>query len=241
MIRILILLALLGGAFGFGLYTGANKTWPFHEIDAVRVAVLGRVAPQLLERPENPRAELFRALETRGVDVVMIGDSHTALGVWRELLPGVDVVNRGIGGDTSEDILARLDAIVAIEPRRAYLQMGTNDFSRGRGFADVLTTYEIVLARLRAADIDVVVQSTPECVRAACGEAVDVIRALNARLPALAAAHGAAFIDVAAALSDGDGLRADFSSDNVHLNGAGYNVWSRLVAQFERAAPRDGG
>ncbi len=43
-------------------------------------------------------ADLQRIYPTRHADIVMLGDSLTAEADWRELLPGRDVVNRGVAG-----------------------------------------------------------------------------------------------------------------------------------------------
>ena len=43
----------------------------------------------------------------------MLGDSITAAADWNALLPSFDVANRGTSGDTTEDVLGRIENIVA--------------------------------------------------------------------------------------------------------------------------------
>lgn len=62
--------------------------------------------------------------------LVFLGDSITE--GWgddfHEKFPGVSVANRGISGDTSRGLLARLDEdVLALEPRGVVLLIGTND------------------------------------------------------------------------------------------------------------------
>ena len=53
--------------------------------------------------------ELARVQQQWGAtgDIVMLGDSITAMGQWSEMFPAADILNRGLGGDTVADIAAR--------------------------------------------------------------------------------------------------------------------------------------
>ena len=77
------------------------------------------------------RASLFRELAITSKDIVFIGNSITNGAEWNELFPRKRVKNRGISGDTSEEVYDRLEAIVKGKPAKIFILIGINDISRG--------------------------------------------------------------------------------------------------------------
>ena len=66
--------------------------------------------------------------------VVFMGDSITELWRLADSFPGQPYVNRGISGQTSSQMLARMMAdVVALKPRAVVILAGTNDISRATG------------------------------------------------------------------------------------------------------------
>ena len=57
---------------------------------------------------------------------MFLGDSITEGGLWDAWFQELPALNRGIGGDTTEDILARLDSAID-QPTAVSLLIGTND------------------------------------------------------------------------------------------------------------------
>jgi acyl-CoA hydrolase len=78
-------------------------------------------------------------LDSPGRTIVCLGDSITA-GVSAEPGPpypdllaarlGTPVINAGVSGDTAEDGLARVDAVLAEDPWLVIVELGGNDFLR---------------------------------------------------------------------------------------------------------------
>jgi lysophospholipase L1-like esterase len=180
-------------------------------------------------------------LFVRPADIVIIGDSLTHAGHWDDMFPAHRIANFGIDGDRTSDILRRIDEILATQPKRAFLMAGTNDLAAGRevpaAFADLVKIVE----RLRAAGVEVVLQSTLAC--RDCGARTAQIRELNERLGAWAAEAAVRpgaplqWLDLNASLADTDGrLRAELTYDGVHLNGPGYVAWRAAIAP--RLGPR---
>lgn len=181
------------------------------------------------------RASFFQAFAA-DAQVAMVGDSLTDGAEWAEMFPGVRIVNRGIDGDTTRGVLARIDGILAAHPARVFVMLGINDFADEHRPVDaVLHDYARLLARLRAGGAQVVVQSTLPCHPAkgawkSCDALMPSLRVLNARLPALAAREGARFVDLQALAAPDGTLRADLTFDGVHLNGRGYRLWQGAIA-----------
>ena len=87
------------------------------------------------------RLSQFEALSATHAAVVFVGDSITEGGRWSEWLPGVDVINRGISGNTTQDILDRMHHIVSVKPDKLFLMIGVNDLNKRLGAEVALANY----------------------------------------------------------------------------------------------------
>ena len=186
------------------------------------------------------RVDHFHALATLGIhsDIVFAGDSHPEKGDW-SMLFGRPVTNRGIGGETLDDLRARLPDLLAQRPRLLILQIGSNDIDEV-----VLSTQ--AMQKLKddyAALLDTIARDAPQT-KIMLTSLLPVTRehpngaASNAQLPMLnayvrslcTALPACINADASAALSDADGnLRQEFSFDTTHLNGPGYAAWAAVL------------
>ena len=98
------------------------------------------------------RFDLFSKLQPSTGNIVFLGDSITQYAEWNELFSNEKIVNRGIGGDTTEGIINRLDQVVQISPSKVFIMIGINDLNKGISVKNVETNYEIILNRLQKAD-----------------------------------------------------------------------------------------
>ncbi|MBV1691277.1 GDSL family lipase [Novosphingobium sp. G106] len=164
-------------------------------------------------------------------DIVFIGDSITA--GWAAANPAFyrdGRINRGIGGQTTQQMLLRFPQdVLALKPRVVHIMAGTNDVAGNAGPTTLEAiegniTAMVVLAK--AAGIKVILASTPPASHFQWSPTLHpapVIAALNERLRRLAARERVTFVDYGKALATPDGtLRPDFTVDGTHLNAAGY-------------------
>lgn len=70
--------------------------------------------------------DFYEMDEVNHSDIIFLGDSLTDFFPAHELLEK-KVLNRGVAGDTTEDVLNRIDEIFSINPKIVYLQIGIND------------------------------------------------------------------------------------------------------------------
>jgi lysophospholipase L1-like esterase len=171
--------------------------------------------------------------------VVMIGDSLTDGAEWREVFPGVAVVNRGVDGDTTAGVLRRMESITSARARKAFIMIGINDFKEGRTVDAVFDDYRAIVSRLNEGGMKVFVQSTMMCNEAkaewaSCAEILGKVKELNRRLAKLDSAK-VVFIDINAGLAGAGGLKPELTYDGVHLNGEGYRVWRDEISKFVAA------
>ena len=156
--------------------------------------------------------------------VVFIGDSLTQGGDWEGWFPDLNAINLGIGGNTTDDVLGRLESVVALDPDEIVLLIGTNDLGMRRNVESLVRNIQSILVDLRRElpGSRMLVQSIMPRGR----EFADRIREANIHLRQFSATVHAQFLDLwpVMALEDGE-LNPAYSGDRLHLNDAGYEAW----------------
>jgi lysophospholipase L1-like esterase len=196
----------------------------------------GFIEKHFMEPQRRMKALQFEELTLHGGEIVFLGDSITEGGSWHEWFPGQPIVNRGIGGDTTDGVLRRLHSAIR-NPSKVFILIGTNDFAFRRPEGDTLANARLIVQRIREAapDAELVIQSVMPRKR----KYRDRIERLNAEYRALALVFDATYLDLWPLLGDeADELRAEFTLDGLHLNGAGYRVWVEALAPYVRSPER---
>lgn len=219
---IIVLVAALAG-FSYGFVSGVLRIFPYDLIEKNKDKVFRGT-----DAERKARVSMFSEF-SRDADVVMIGDSIMQNGMWSEFFPGHKISNRGVGGDTSADVIRRFDTVSETKPKISVLMVGINDVYRGVAPHDIAANIGTLIQKLKETGSKVVLHTTLECSRKKCGARLDNVRELNKILTGFPALHGVKLIDLNQPLSDADGLRAKYTFDGVHLNGKGYRVWADLL------------
>ena len=157
-----------------------------------------------------------------------VGDSITASGAWQEWFPDVQAINLGVGGDTTDDVIARVDEITAIKPAVISLLIGTNDLGTRRSVEHLVRNVELLLVTLRRdlPDAAVLVQSIMPRERNFASRIKDA----NRHLWQFAPGAGATWLDLWPVFAEPNGqLKPEFTVDGVHLNAEGYDAWLELL------------
>lgn len=210
-----------------------------------------RIAAQIKERPAAEADGLRRQLDW--VDrcryakenaelkapprIVFMGDSITEF--WKREHPAFfssKVVDRGIAGQTSTQMLARFYAdVIALKPQTVHLLAGANDVAGNTGPLTVEAYRNNMRAMVdlaRAHGIKVVIGSILPAEgfwwNTAMRPAAQIVE-LNTWLRDYARAEGLEFIDYYAAMATpSGGLPASLADDRIHPNAAGYAVMERV-------------
>lgn len=175
------------------------------------------------------RRSQFKTLGVGSGKVVMLGDSITEQGMWGEWFPNTPIINRGVSGDTSAEVLARLDTAINA-PSAVFLLIGTNDLGALAPLANIVNNVRAILAELDCRE-----PGKPVFVQSIMPRSVDYlsdIQSLNAAYQDLVAATRlhVTYIDLWPALATSDGtLRPELLGDNLHLNGRGYAAWVEVL------------
>jgi lysophospholipase L1-like esterase len=182
--------------------------------------------------------------------VVFMGDSITEN--WALADAGFfdrGVINRGIGGQTSAQMLLRFRAdVVALKPKAVHILAGTNDVAGNSGpltAQDFKNNIMSMVELARANRIDVILGSIPPAVAFNWRpeiKPVPIIKELNRWLQEYAKQEGIRFIDYYTALAGPAGeLRADLGNEGVHPNRNGYAIMRRLAEEALGTRPANAG
>lgn len=167
--------------------------------------------------------------------IAFVGDSITADGDWASWFPQLDTHNLGRAGETTDDLLARLDELVALEPTDIALLIGTNDLGTRLTVEHLVRNVQLLMVSLRR-DLPGVRMLVQSIMPRSAEYAADIQDA-NRHLRQFAPSVRAQYLDLWAALADGDSLDARYTDDGLHLTAEGYDAWrSELAPALERLA-----
>lgn len=156
--------------------------------------------------------------------ILFLGDSLTASGDWAAWFPDHRTLNHGVGGDSTDLVVARLDAVVAERPDAIALLVGTNDLARRKSVEHLVRNVEYLLVAIRRdlPGVRMLLQSILPRGREFAVQIQDANRHLRQFAPSVRAQY----LDLwpAMALDDGE-LNPEFSDDRLHLNQRGYEAW----------------
>lgn len=184
------------------------------------------------------RMEVFKEnpLATNGI--VFLGNSITERGQWETLFPNKPVFNRGIGGDNTYGVLARLDEVIASKPEKIFLMIGINDLgSRQWEIALILENYNKIVDKIRAGTpksklyVQSVLPLNDSLLKAnTYKNKADTIIKLNKELQIIGKKKCAGFIDLYSVFHSGNHvLDAKYTKDGIHLLPEGYVVWKDFL------------
>lgn len=164
-------------------------------------------------------------------DVVFLGNSITEqAGDWAIKLKNPKVKNRGISGDTTDGVLARLGEITYCEPKQVFLLIGINDL-----FRDDMTPVKVCDNILKI--VNQINQASPKTkiyvhtiLPTSTEKIKEKIKATNAML---LKSHDKKRYELISLYQDfaneQDLMNMELSIDGVHLNEKGYNVWIKKI------------
>jgi len=180
------------------------------------------------------RLDFFKKMPNQKKEIAFVGNSITEGGKWQELIPNKHVVNRGISGDVTYGILARLDEVLASKPLKIFLLCGINDMKRGTPNEVILANYLRMIKQIKAESpaTQIYFQSVLPVNIAMLPKSYEKlsnakISALNEGLKALCKAYELHYVNLHTVFADGNGeLKKELSIDGLHLKSAAYIIWA---------------
>ena len=214
---------------------------------------------EYMKTEQMQKVERFRILNqyAKKGEILFTGSSLMEHFPVNELLMslGIDKViyNRGIGGFTTDDMLAHMEEqVFGTEPSKIFINIGTNDFGNAAGtleeaLSKMLANYENILTQIqtRLPETEVYmmayypVNETDKVPEGEWGKHLFDHRnnknlpGINARVEKLAAKFGYHYINVNDGLTDETGkLKKEFTVEGVHMYGNAYKIILENMLQY---------
>ncbi|MDP6868209.1 MAG: GDSL-type esterase/lipase family protein [Acidimicrobiales bacterium] len=156
-------------------------------------------------------------------ETVFLGDSITFDGDWEAAFSDLGARNRGIGWDTTADVLERLDESLDGPPATVVLMIGTNDLFINVPHAQTVRNMAHILDHTNevAPDTRIIVQS----VLPRTDRYQPLVAPLNEALSRICNERELEFIDHTEHFSGADGLlHPALHDDGIHPNGEGHRI-----------------
>lgn len=169
-------------------------------------------------------------------DIVFLGNSITQQGGdWSAKFNRSDIKNRGIGGDVTDGVLARLNEVCYAKPKAVFILIGINDINNwhnkwgipspeyvGNNIPKIAKEIHRKSPRTKIY-VQTVLPTDLEAVK-------DAILCVNDIIKSHEAAGHYQVIDLYSAFVDSNGLiKPELTKDGIHLTAAGYALWVKKL------------
>ncbi len=185
---------------------------------------------------------LNRDLEKESI--VFLGDSLTEFYRTDEFLRDFNIYNRGIAGDTTDDVLDRLESnVIMMKPKKIFLQIGTNDLNENKKPLYIINNIKKI--------ISILIEKLPETKlylislypindKAMAVSKIIVgrrkqadIETINSALVAFAKEQNITYIDIFPHLLDEDcRLKKEYTVEGLHISLDGYCFITSLLYPY---------
>ena len=184
-------------------------------------------------------ASLYKAAQRETGRIVFLGDDSTEPVDFREVLPSMSVLNRGIASDTTTGVLKRLDEVVSLKPTKLFILIGANDIGEGMTTKEIGENYRKIIAQIQ--------EDTPSTriyiqglIPSRSRERPNAkVRELNRELQRIALEYNCAYLTLDPAFSDNGSLNWDYSLDGLHLTDAGVARWIDYLKPYIEESVED--
>ena len=178
-----------------------------------------------------------KELSNKKIDIVMIGNSITYN--WgeddRKFLQKHNIINRGICGQSSSQILLRFRKdVIELKPNVVIINAGTNDlpghifpYDESITVGNIITMAELA----KVHNIKVYLSSVLPCKNDNIHELHHKIKSLNKKIKEYAEHNDCIYIDYFSQLDNGKGqMDIKISEDGVHPNTHGYKIMENILS-----------
>jgi len=185
------------------------------------------------------RIKVFKEDPLKRGDIVFLGNSITQQGGdWGAKFGRSDIKNRGIGGDVTDGVLARLGEICHAKPKAVFLMIGINDINNWNNEWGIPSPEYVGNNIPKIADaihkgsrrtkiyVQTVLPTDLEAVK-------DAIKTVNNIIKSNEYDHHYEVIDLYSSFVGENGLiRPELTNDGVHLTSEGYNLWVNILNNY---------
>ncbi len=159
--------------------------------------------------------------------VLMVGDSLVDFGNWRQLLPGYNIISRGMPGERAKELLGRVSRCSCQETVDGVIVMtGANDLLSGT--TDITETVQAIISRLQQIYPGSIIMIN-SLVPFQIPDLQKTVRRVNTDLHSIAETTGATYLDLYQPFEESG--KTLFEYDGVHFNNSGYQLWAEQLSE----------
>lgn len=196
---------------------------------------------QYAKEYHQERLALFKSESIIKDKIIFLGNSITEFANWKKLLNDSSIINRGIAGDNTFGVLARLEDVITRKPSKLFIKIGINDISQNIPAEIIVKNIFAIVERVKAKSptTKIYVHSilpTNDNVKKEYPDAFnknDRVNFVNEQLRQNANINKFTYIDLTKIFKDKEGkLNVKYAEpDGLHLNEIGYQTWVRLLKE----------
>ena len=164
--------------------------------------------------------------------ILFLGDSITEGFNLQHYFPNRNVINKGIYGDNTDGVLARLNKdVIELNPDVIFLLIGTNDFACGKTNRMLVDNLKKILTVLKnSLPAAAVYHCSILPVRGLDNRNNKDIKEVNKEMQAFCDTTGITYFDLFPSFLNSDLEMAEiYSEDGLHLTKEGYDKWTELL------------
>jgi lysophospholipase L1-like esterase len=179
----------------------------------------------------------FQNEELKPNSIVFLGNSLTQGGKWDSWFPNLPTANRGISGDNTEGVLARLQEITISKPAKVFLMIGINDISQNYNNDYLCSNFEKIVRQLKKESPGTIiyiqsilpVNNDFSRYKKLINKEKQIVQ-LNKRLKYLCKREKIYLVNLYPLfLQKKHTLNREYTTDGLHLNEAGYKIWANAI------------
>lgn len=176
--------------------------------------------------------------------IVFLGDSLTDFYRTNEFFLNMDIYNRGIAGNTTNDVIKRLfENVISISPRKIFLQIGTNDLGIKKKpdyiVNNIREIIESIKSHLPSTEVYLISLYPINPIAMPLSKIItrprknQEINTINEMLVTLASQLNLTYIDVCSHLKDAKGnLKKEYTVEGLHISLIGYSKITEILKPF---------
>lgn len=167
--------------------------------------------------------------------ILLIGDSITEGFDTQKLLPEFFIINKGISGNNSKDLLNRLQTdLLPYKPEMVFILIGTNDLAQGFSDEEILSNILKIVSiiKLQLNNSEVFVTSILPT-KNNVPRPNTRIKKLNKQIEMLAVEQNFKFFNLFPLFADNsESLKDELTEDGLHLNESAYQLWAKHLRKY---------
>lgn len=183
------------------------------------------------------RADHFYTLSVKSNNIVFLGNSITNMHEWGEAFADPSVINRGISGAISDEVVANIETYISGHPKKVFLMIGTNDLgTAGMNYPDYpFRNFKIIIDRIQreSPQTEIYVESILPTLAGDKRNPQYIVQT-NEKMKAYCAEKKVTYVDLWSKLvvSGTTYQQPSNTLDGVHLLASGYQIWCKAIEGY---------